>query len=484
MSGTQALLSKIAALRQRLEQAQGLACEADSAAADLAGTDGSRLEVCQRRVKIGGVHDALLDVTLRPLTEVPPEEATVGPSHLTARARRILEKGRGLLGRLRTLANEVDGTASPASEAACDPVDHFYRETAAIAITTLRMVQALPEAPSAQLRLAEGLEATLEEVAHRLTLLAGVIGRRRQEKECFAAFGDLLTALAGGDTPDIGSFVALAERLLGEVQESSPLLFGYPGDEHPVAFAAGHSLTVARVMARVVLYDPDLRNRPLEPVLAALVHDVGLLAIPAEILVQPDPLDDAQRRLLESHVQIGADRVRQLLPDGDWLTDAVAGHHERLDGTGYPGGLREMHISSLARLLAVCDVYAALCCPRPYRPARETRTALTDTLLQAEQGLLDREHAERLLLLSFYPVGTAVELADGSLGVVVATHRGRRELNNAARPVVVLLTDTQGQPLAGPRPLDLAQCLNRSIVRSLSAVERRSLLGLRFPEWA
>jgi HD-GYP domain-containing protein (c-di-GMP phosphodiesterase class II) len=211
---------------------------------------------------------------------------------------------------------------------------------------------------------------------------------------------------------------------------------------------------------------------------------VGLLAIPAEILVQPDPLDDAQRRLLESHVQIGADRVRQLLPDGDWLTDAVAGHHERLDGTGYPGGLREMHISSLARLLAVCDVYAALCCPRPYRPARETRTALTDTLLQAEQGLLDREHAERLLLLSFYPVGTAVELADGSLGVVVATHRGRRELNNAARPVVVLLTDTQGQPLAGPRPLDLAQCLNRSIVRSLSAVERRSLLGLRFPEWA
>jgi hypothetical protein len=143
-----------------------------------------------------------------------------------------------------------------------------------------------------------------------------------------------------------------------------------------------------------------------------------------------------------------------------------------------------MHISSLARLLAVCDVYAALCCPRPYRAARETRTALTDTLLQAEQGLLDREHAERLLLLSFYPVGTAVELADGSLGLVVATHPSRRELNNAARPVVVLVTDTKGQPLASPRPVDLAQCPNRSIVRSLSAVERSSLLGLRFPEWA
>ena len=51
---------------------------------------------------------------------------------------------------------------------------------------------------------------------------------------------------------------------------------------------------------------------------------------------------------------------------------------------------------------------------RPHRPARETRTALTDTLLLAEQGLLDRKAAELLLLLSFYPVGTAVEMGDGA----------------------------------------------------------------------
>src|SRR5207302_10228235 len=67
-----------------------------------------------------------------------------------------------------------------------------------------------------------------------------------------------------------------------------------------------------------------------------------------------------------------------------------------------PGGLRQGQLAPLTCLLAVCDVYAALCSPRPYRSARDPRTALTDTLLLAEQGLLDRTQCERLLLLAFY----------------------------------------------------------------------------------
>ena len=219
-------------------------------------------------------------------------------------------------------------------------------------------------------------------------------------------------------------------------------------------------------------------------VLAALVHDAGMLRVPAEVLAQPGPLDDAGRRAVEVHARAGAEMVRRLLPEAAWLAEAAAAHHERLDGTGYPGGLREVQVSSLARLLAVCDTYAALCCPRPYRPARDTRTALTDTLLLAESGALDRGHAERLLQLSFYPVGSAVELADGSVGVVVATHLGRRDLNTPARPVVALLTDAQGQPLAAPLHLDLAECESHSIVRSLAPAERRQVLGGHYPELA
>src|SRR6185312_7584082 len=268
-----------------------------------------------------------------------------------------------------------------------------------------------------------------------------------------------------------------------DAQECGPLRFLEGNPCRPAHFIACHSLTTARVMGRILRHDPELRGRPLDALLAALVHDVGMLRVPPEILAHSGPLDDEQRRAVESHCHQGVRMVAPLLLDAPWLAEAVSAHHERLDGTGYPDGLREFQIKPLTRLLAVCDVYASLCARRAHRAARQTRAALTDTLLLAEQGQLDRHYAECLLHLSFYPVGSVVELADGAVGVVVATPQPRRDLNSPARPVVALLMDGQGQPLPLPHHVDLAQCESPSIVRTLSTAESRELLGGRFPEW-
>jgi HD-GYP domain-containing protein (c-di-GMP phosphodiesterase class II) len=495
MSDTQVLLGKIRALRQRLEQAQGLAGEAGAAAAQLAAqAEGAapRLRLLTDRVAAGLESHALLDGTIRQLTDVtaPADQPRVMPAQLTARARRVLERGRELLVQLRALADDfvdalpVEAAARPAARPAPDPLAVFYRETLAMTDTTLRTVQALPDAPSAQLRLCDGLEAFHGVIAQRLAVLNEAVGRRRREAERVDTLAGLLLALNAEEALDVKPYVALAEALLEEAEQAVPLRFLYEGPERPARFVACHSLSVAQVVARVVRGDVEWRGRALEPVLAALVHDAGMLGVPAAVLARPGPLDDGQRRVVEGHARAGAALAARLLPDGPWLAEAVAGHHERLDGTGYPGGLRELQLGPLPRLLAVCDVYAALCAPRPHRPAREPRTALTDTLLLAEQGALDRDHAERLLQLSFYPVGTVVELADGAVGVVVATPAPRRDLNAPARPVLALLADAQGRPLPLPQHLDLAQCESRSIVRALSQAERRDLLGRHYPELA
>jgi HD-GYP domain-containing protein (c-di-GMP phosphodiesterase class II) len=481
MSDTQVILSKISALRQRLEQAQGLAHEAGAAAAGLArdyAAGADPLRSLERTVADGFDHGRLLDGALRQLDGGPPEAEARVPALLTARARRILERGRDFLERLRTLGDDAvlaDKT---------DPLAAFYRETAAMTEATLRMVQAFPDAPSAQLRLCEGLEGILGVIAQRLGTLGTAVARRRREAERVATLAGLLTGLHAGQAFDLKPYVAIAEALLDEANQSAPLQFLHAEPAEPARFVACHSLTVAQVVARVVRHDPEQRARPLEPVLAALVHDAGMLSVPVEILNNPGPLTDAQRRTVEGHARVSAALAARLLPIGGWLADAAGGHHERLDGTGYPDGLRELQIAPLTRLLAVCDTYAALCTPRPHRPARETRTALADTLLLAEQGALDRHQAERLLQLSFYPVGSVVELADGSVGLVVATPAGRRDLNAPARPVLALLTDGQGQFLPVAQHLDLAQTESRSIVRLLSAAERRTLLGRRYPELA
>jgi hypothetical protein len=129
--------------------------------------------------------------------------------------------------------------------------------------------------------------------------------------------------------------------------------------------------------------------------------------------------------------------------------------------------------------LAVCDVYAALSSARPQRPALPARAALTETLLEAEKGRLDAALAELLLTLSFFPIGTGVELSDGQIGLVVATNPLTSDLASPARPVVMLFIGSDGQPLAWPKYVNLAQSQGRHIVRGLTTAETRAVLGPR-----
>lgn len=490
MSETQVLLGKIQALRQRLEQAQGLATEARTAAAALVDEPAGQrhLSSFERLVEESGDHDHHLESIVRPLTVQVRSEATRAlPRQLTLRARRALERGRDILLQLRQLADAFDPpedgkTAVPLFDRR-DPLAKLYRETIGLTDTALRMIPLFPDSPGSQLKLCEGLEAVLNVVAQRQGILSAGVDRQGHEIECVSQLAELLSALDRGETINKQPFLDLAEEVHKDAQQGGPLRFLEGDPSKPAHFAACHGITTARVAGRIVRHDPELRGRTLDALLAALIHDVGMLRIPPEILSYPERFDDNQRRIIESHCHMGVSLAGPLLLDAPWLAEAISGHHERLDGTGYPDGMRDMQISPLTRLLAVCDVYAALCTRRPHRAGLETRTALTDTLLLAEQGQLDRHYAECLLHLSFYPVGSVVELADGAVGVVVATPQPRRELSSPARPVVALLLNGQGQPLPSPHHVDLAQCESPSIVRTLSVVEGRELLGGRFPEW-
>jgi hypothetical protein len=480
---TQALLRKIAALRQRLEQARGLVEDAGSAAAALLEQAPDRpdpVQALRLKVAAGARSGGLVDGALRQLPGIGgrPGQDEPLPTHLTARACRLLPRVRDLLAQLRGLADEP-----LLNQCDDDPMAALQRETTHLMELAVRVLQTLPEAPGVQLRLCEGIEAVVKAAGQRVAALGRAVGERREESAKVESLAGLLGDLGRGSA-DLGPALALADVVLREAGEAVPLRFLYAPPAEPQRFVACHSLTVARVAARVVRHAPAWRGKPQEPVLAALLHDVGMLRVPADMLSHPGPLDAAQRRAVEQHAAAGAEILSGLGPDFVWLRDAAGGHHERLDGTGYPAGLCDLQVGPLLSLLAVCDVYAALCCPRPHRPALDTRTALTDTLLLAQQGALDPECAKSLLELSLYPVGAAVELADGSLGVVVATHQGRKEITTCDRPVVALLTDGQGTPLPSPLHVDLAECEGRSIVRSLPAAERRQLLGGAYPEWA
>jgi HD-GYP domain-containing protein (c-di-GMP phosphodiesterase class II) len=476
MNETQVLLSRISALRQRLEQAAGLATEARAAAVALLETQ----EGLAERVAVGAEQAVWLDSAVRPVTgNGELEGGRPIPRRLSSRARRILDRGQGLLTRLRDLADNF----APEGGTPATPLAEFYKSTVSMIDTALRTVALMPDSITAQMHLSQGLEATLDVVSARSRTLMDEAARSGYEGDLVHRLAEALAVLAGGRPITLDPFARMADEVLADAGECGPLRFLEGDPQRPEHFTACHALTVARVAARVVRWEPSLREREPDVVLAALLHDAGMVQIPAGILARRGPLTEEEKRAVEGHCRRGAELIAPLAPDAPWLADAAEHHHERLDGTGYPDGLREPKLQPLTRFLAICDVYAALCSVRPYHPARATRTALADTLLLAEQGLLDTRCAECLLHLSFYPVGSVVELAQGSVGVVVATPVLGADLTAPSRPVVLVLTDPHGEPLPRPHPLDLARCQQHSIVRTLSLPER-SRFYQRFPEWA
>src|SRR5262249_16670651 len=150
MTDTRLLLSKIAALRQQLEQVQGLAHDADSTAASLlepTPKEEAHVGKLAQKVAAGSQQNRLLDITLKQLAPPGDTDFPILPRQFTAYARRLLEQGRSLVEQLRKLANEFDTSLD-----GVDPLAERYHQTAAMADSTLRMIQAFPDAPSAQLR--------------------------------------------------------------------------------------------------------------------------------------------------------------------------------------------------------------------------------------------------------------------------------------------------------------------------------------------
>jgi putative nucleotidyltransferase with HDIG domain len=120
----------------------------------------------------------------------------------------------------------------------------------------------------------------------------------------------------------------------------------------------------------------------LELELGALLHDVGKLRVPREILRKAGPLSESEERLMRNHPAWGAELVSGV-PGLQAVALIVRHHHERVDGTGYPSGLAGVRIPVASRIMSVCDAYGAMTEARPYRARREPQEALAELRDQA-----------------------------------------------------------------------------------------------------
>ena len=142
-------------------------------------------------------------------------------------------------------------------------------------------------------------------------------------------------------------------------------------------YTAGHQRRVAE-LAVAIAEEMGLPTDKVEAIrYAALVHDIGKLAVPAEILARPSALTDTELALIKFHPQQAYEILKGI--DFPWpLAEIILQHHERLDGSGYPQGLKGEELVLEARIIAVADVVEAMSSHRPYRPALGIDAALDE----------------------------------------------------------------------------------------------------------
>lgn len=162
-------------------------------------------------------------------------------------------------------------------------------------------------------------------------------------------------------------------------------------------YTAGHQRRVAD-LAQAIAQEMELPKDQVDGIrMAGIVHDLGKIGVPAEILSKPSKLNDIEFALIQTHPQVSYDILKDI--DFPWpVAQTVLQHHERINGSGYPRGLKGEEMLLEARILAVADVVEAIASHRPYRPAHGIEAALEE--IERNQGVLyDRVAVQACLKL-------------------------------------------------------------------------------------
>ena len=228
----------------------------------------------------------------------------------------------------------------------------------------------------------------------------------------------------------------MASRPLNAVSEASELINGMADailgandlvlhlmtDEAEGEVLYYHSLNVT-VLSLLIARSAGLEDNEAKSLgMGAMFHDVGKLKIPKKVLLKKEKLNKAERKLVELHPKYGVDLLKLTKEFPEWVLPIVDQHHEFLDGSGYPYGLKGNKINKLAQILAVVNVYDNLCHPPDGREGKTPTVALSFMYKKMREKLNPTYLDMLIKLLGIYPPGSVVALSDGRVGLVMSVN--------------------------------------------------------------
>lgn len=192
----------------------------------------------------------------------------------------------------------------------------------------------------------------------------------------------------------------------------------------------------------------------------AMLHDIGKVRIPPQILDKAGPLTEEERQLVRKHPVDGEAVLKLTRQLPDKVMEIVRWHHERLDGKGYPDGLAGDAVPLGARIVGLVDTYESLTSDSPYRPASTAADALRVLRTEGADAYGKDLVQEFIRCLGIYPIGSLVECNNGALAVIVSSTPASR-----LKPVIMVVRDERGKETRPRMLLSLATMSDELIGR-------------------
>ena len=215
----------------------------------------------------------------------------------------------------------------------------------------------------------------------------------------------------------------IAEELMKAIETNNTLAVDIGSLKISDEYTFKHCVDVA-TMSMVIAKKYGLDDRTVRDIgIAGLLHDVGKMKIPREILNKPSRLTDAEFQIMKEHARYGYEMLKEKNAFHNGILMGVLQHHEKLNGCGYPSGLKDQDIHLYARIVAIADIYDSLVTKRSYKQRISKRDAIE--MIMAMTSELDIFVMQSFLdSVILYPVDSIVSLSNGEQAKVVKNNPG------------------------------------------------------------
>ncbi len=261
-----------------------------------------------------------------------------------------------------------------------------------------------------------------------------------------------------GRVVSIDAVVPLVDEIAASIKRDRSAILNVARLKDKNEYTYMHSVAVCALMMtlarQIGLDEAEVQQAGL----AGLLHDIGKMTVPEDVLDKPGALDAEQRRIIEEHPQSGHLLLSDIGTVSQVALDVCLHHHERVDGTGYPFGLTQQQLSLYARMGAICDVYDAVTSERPYKSAWPPAVALAR--MSGWDGHFDPQllHAFTVAI-GIFPIGSLVRLHSNRLAIVLTgdpdapTSPGVRAFFNVVDAAFDRIADVATHNAAGGDPI-------------------------------